>query len=60
MKDGIIALLCALGGLVIGILLGSLIFGSKKKCDCVCDDETDDLLGFDDDFFTDDIIDDAE
>ncbi|MBQ5315778.1 MAG: hypothetical protein J6J52_07150 [Oscillospiraceae bacterium] len=59
MKNGILALLCAVGGLALGVLIGSLIFGSKKKCDCICD-ETDDSLGFDDDFFTDDIIEDVE
>lgn len=59
MKNGILALLCAIGGLALGVLIGSLIFGSKKKTDAVID-ETDDSLGFDDDFFTDDIIDDVE
>lgn len=59
MKNGILALLCAVGGLALGVLIGSLIFGSKKKTDAVLD-ETDDALGFDDDFFTDDIIDDIE
>ena len=59
MKNGILALLCAIGGLALGVLIGSLIFGSKKKTDAVIDD-TDDSLGFDDDFFTDDIIEDVE
>ena len=59
MKNGILALLCAIGGLALGVLIGSLIFGSKKKTDAVID-EADDSLGFDDDFFTDDIIEDVE
>lgn len=55
MKNGILALFCAIGGLALGVLIGSLVFGSKKKASAINGD-ADDSLGFDDDFFNDDEI----
>lgn len=49
-NNGIFTICAVVGGFLLGMLAGALIFGEKKKCLCA---DNDDSLGFDEEFFTD-------